>query len=106
MFTDFLRDHRSGVTHDDLSEALAELVQAVVRERKVGKLVFTITVKPFGKDDGLEVAAAIKLDPPKETPGTSIFYPTPEGDLSRRNPNQQELELREIGPAEAHKALA
>jgi len=103
---DFLREHRSGITHDTLSDALQELVAAVVQEGKAGKLVLTIGVKPMGKGDGLEVSADIACKPPKETPGVSIFYPSPENNLVRQDPRQQTMELREIGPETAHKGVA
>ena len=104
-FMDFLREHRGGMTHEQLTDALQELVAAVVTERRPGKLVFTITIKPFGKKDGLEVGAELKITPPKEERGTSIFYVTPENNLVRQDPRQQSMELHEI-PAEAHRGIA
>jgi hypothetical protein len=78
----------------------------VAEERKGGKIVLTITVKPLAKGDGVEVSADVKCSPPLPVAGTSIFYPTPEGDLVRQDPRQQAMDLREIGPAEAHKGIA
>ena len=105
-FMDFLREHRGGATHDELSDALQALVAAVTEEGKTGKLTLTLTMKPIGKNDGLEVSLEHKLNPPKVTPGTSIFFPTPENNLVRQDPRQQALELREIAPASAARALA
>ena len=105
-FMDFLREHRTGITHDILSDALQELVAAVTQEGKAGKLVLTIGVKPMGKGDGLEVAAQVDCKPPKETAGVAIFFPTPDNNLVRQDPRQQSMELREIGPATAHQGLA
>ncbi len=105
-FLDLLREHRTGITHDLLSDALQELVAAVTQEGKAGKLVLTIGVKPMGRGDGLEVSAAIECKPPKETPGVAIFFATPENSLVRVDPRQQAMELREIGPAEAHRGVA
>ncbi|MCB8880097.1 hypothetical protein ACELLULO517_07610 [Acidisoma cellulosilytica] len=105
--TDLLREHRNGVTLDEMSDALQELVAAVTEEGKGGKLTVTITVKPMGRDSGaLEVACDIKAAPPKKTPGTSVFFPTPENNLVRQDPRQQSLELREISVATAHKGIA
>lgn len=105
-FLGLLAEHRTGITHDLLSDALAELVAAVTQEGKAGKLVLTIGVKPMGKGDGLVVSASIECKPPKETPGEAIFFATPEGSLVRQDPRQQALELREIGPAETHRGVA
>lgn len=106
MFQDFLRQHRNGATHDELTDALRVLTLAVAEERRGGKIVLTLTVKPLGKGDGVEVACVVKCSPPEPIAGVSIFYPTVEGDLVRQDPRQQSMELKEIGPAEAHRGLA
>lgn len=105
-FMDFLREHRSGATHEDLSDRLQELVAAVSEENKGGKLVLTITVKPMGKGDGLEVGADIKLAPPLPVPGTSIFFASVDNNLVRQDPRQQAMELREAPPAHVARNLA
>ena len=105
-FHDFLREHRGGVTHDDISDALQTVVAAVVEEGKVGTLTITIKIKPLGKADGLEVSADVKASPPKTTPGVSIFFVSPENNLVRQDPRQQSMELREVGPAMAARGVA
>jgi hypothetical protein len=106
MFMDFLREHRHGATHAELSELLQELTAAVVEERKAGSLTLKITLKPLAKGDGMEVSCDTKLNAPQPVPGVSIFYPTPSNDLVRQDPRQQAMDLKEIGPAEAHRGLA
>jgi hypothetical protein len=105
-FMDFLREHRNGATHDDLSDKLQELVAAVMEEGKSGKITLTVSIKPVGKNDGLEVAAEVKSTLPKKQPGVSIFFASPENNLIRQDPRQQALELREISPASVARALA
>ena len=105
-FYDFLREHRNGVTHDELADALNDLVAAVNEEGKAGTLAFTVSIKPMGKSDGLEVSADIKVKPPKKTAGVSIFFSTPDNNLVRQDPRQQSMELREVAPASAARALA
>ena len=106
-FMDFLREHRNGSTHDELSDALQELVAAVTAEGKAGKLTLTVNIKHAGRDSGaLEVAADIKIAPPKSQPGVSIFFASPENNLIRQDPRQHAMELREIGPATPHKGVA
>ena len=105
-FYDFLREHRNGVTHDELADALNDLVAAVNEEGKAGTLTFTVSIKPMGKSDGLEVSADIKVKPPKKTAGVSIFFSTPDNNLVRQDPRQQSMELREVAPASAARALA
>ena len=105
-FQDLLREHRGGLTHDELSDALHDLVAAVTDEGKAGSLTVTFKVKPMGKGEGLEVSADIKCKPPVKTPGVSIFFATPENALVREDPRQKNLDLREVPPASVARALA
>lgn len=106
-FTDLLREHGNGTTHDDLSDALQELVAKVAEHQKAGKLTFTISIKPAGRDSGaLEVGADIKLALPKAAPAVSIFFVSPANNLVRQDPRQAALELKELGPALAHRGVA
>ena len=98
-FMDFLREHRNGVTHDELSDKLQELVAAVIEEGKAGTLTLTVSIKPVGKADGLEVGADVKVKPPKTAPGVSIFFASPENNLVRQDPRQATMELREVAPS-------
>lgn len=103
-FMDLLREQRSGLAHEELTEGLQELVEAVVSERKAGKLVLTMTVKPNG-DGTVMVTDDVKVTAPKPTRGSSLFFVTPENNLQRQDPKQQSLPLREIGAAEAPREL-
>lgn len=106
-FVDLLREHRTGLTHDTLSVRLQELVAAVSSENRAGSLTITIAMKPAGKDSGaFEVEITSKLKVPEPNGGTSIFYVTPENNLSRADPRQAVMELREVGPSLAHKGIA
>ena len=105
-FQDLLREHRGGLIHDEISEALADLVAAVTDEGKAGSITVTFKIKPMGKGEGLEVSADIKSKPPAKTPGVSIFFATPENSLVREDPRQKSMDLREIGPAAAHRGIA
>lgn len=97
-FLDLLREHRNGLTHDELSDALSDLVQAVTTERKAGKLTFTLSVKPHG-DGAVMVADDLKLTIPRPTKGGSLFFATPEGALVREDPKQHKLPLVAIETA-------
>lgn len=105
-FMDFLREHRGGATHDDLSDRLQELVAAVTDEGRAGTLTMTISIKPLGKNDGLEVGVDLKIKPPVPKVGVSLFFASPENNLVRQDPRQQTMELREVGPASVARSLA
>jgi len=79
-----LQEHRAGATQDLISESLRDLVASVSDENRAGSLTITISVKPIGKGDGLEVGIAHSAKMPKTVPGSAVFFATPSNDLSRR----------------------
>lgn len=104
-FPDFLREHRGGLTHDELGDKLQELVAAVTAEGKGGSLTLTIKVSPSATG-ALDVSDEIKLVLPKETRSHSLFFATPDNNLVREDPRQTKMELRSITPATAHRGIA
>jgi len=105
-FADLLRDHRGGLTHDELTDHLQDLVAAVTDEKKGGYITLTIAIKPMGRGDGLEVSCEIKAKPPTKPAGVSIFYATPENSLVRDDPRQKTMDLREVPSAAVARTLA
>jgi hypothetical protein len=104
---DFLREHRKGATHDELSDALQELVASVEQEGKAGKLALIITVKPAEKVEGaLLVSDEIKLTKPKASKSASVFFVTPENNLVRQDPRQMSMDLHALPPAPVAQSLA
>lgn len=101
-FMDLLREHRQGLSHDELTEALQRLVEAVTEERKPGTLTLRLTIRPQG-DGTVLVSDDITSKPPKRTKAGSMFFVTPENNLERQDPRQTALPLHEIpgGQAEA-----
>jgi hypothetical protein len=96
-FLDFLREHRNGVAHDELSDALQECVAAVVEEGGTAVLTLKITVKSAGAGEGaLMVTDKIETKVPTPLVGGSIFFASPENNLIREDPKQHKLNLTEI----------
>ncbi len=100
-FAAFVQEQRNGGLHGELSLALAELVNAVSEHRKAGTLTLTVKVAP--NNDGLTVTVTdkIKMTAPEGDRGAAIYFVDAEGNLSRRNPYQQELPLREVAERKA-----
>lgn len=103
-FMDFLREHRNGLTHDELTDNLNDLVASVAETGKGGKITITFNVKPNG-EGAVMVLDEVKTTKPKPTKGGSLFFITPENNLVRQDPRQAELSLREIGPSQAPQTL-
>lgn len=97
-FADFLREQGSGRTHDELSEALHELVARVKDTGKGGSVTLVIKVAPLKKsDDVLVVTDDIKKSFPIHDRKPSLTYVDKAGNLTRSDPNQLTFDsLREV----------
>lgn len=97
-FADWLREQAGGKSHDELSEALFDLVQRVRDTGKKGSVIYTISVGPMkGDKDVLVIDDQIKLKLPEHDRKASLFYTDKTGNLTRNDPNQLAFEsLREV----------
>ena len=105
-FLDYLREHRSGASHDMATEQFQALVGAVAAEGKAGTLTITVSVRPsdVGRN-AVMVDMKVAAKPPKAKDPASIWFVTPEGNLEREDPAQQRLALRGLDAAEPPRAL-
>jgi hypothetical protein len=99
----FLAEVEDGELHADLTHAVQTLIadlhegQAVGQARVSGKLT---VVFDFVLTEGVvEVRADIVSKTPKRPRSRSIFWVTPENNLSRRNPRQPDLPFRDVNTA-------
>lgn len=97
-FASWLQEQSGGKTHDELSEALHDLVARVRDTGKKGTVSLTVSVSTMKGDlDVLVVTDEIKLRLPEHDRKPSLFYRDDHGNLSRKDPNQLEFEgLREV----------
>lgn len=96
-FAAFVQEQRNGGLHGELSDALAELVTAVQEHGKAGSLTLTIKVTPNKDGSTVTVFDKTKLALPEGERGAAIYFIDGNGNLTRRNPWQQELPLKEVG---------
>jgi hypothetical protein len=91
-FVDTLRDLRAGEVLEQLDTQLQELVQAVQSTGAGGQLTLTVIVAPTkGAAEAVVVKDQIKLKKPEIKSAGTLMFPTPEGNLSRQHPKQDEL---------------
>lgn len=90
-FSHTLDQLRFGTLSEDLTKALHELTVKCSETGRAGKLSLELQLKP-GKGGQIEVFDDIKLKLPKEERGSSIMFSTPEGNLTREDPRQLQLE--------------
>lgn len=95
-FAAWLQEQRNGALHAELTEQLTELVKSCTEHGKKGSLTLTVTVKP--SDDGyhLFVTDDTKATLPRGERPSALYFSDEDGNLSRRDPRQQELPLRKI----------
>lgn len=95
-FAGFVQEQRGGALHGELSHAFADLVQAAVERGKAGTLVVTIKVSPNSDQQTVTITDKVKLTLPEADRGAAIFFADEHGNVSRQNPRQTELPLREV----------
>lgn len=107
-FTDTLTQIRYGELHDELTDALNEMVTKTTSANKASSLVLKIAIKP-GKGGQIEIVDELKVTLPKEERSHTIMFATPEGNLQREDPRQRtfdgirsvEAETRALRQADA-----
>ena len=81
----------------DLSESFRELVKGLEDHpagKAKGKVALQLSVSIA--DGIVEITGDYKVTAPKLARGRSVFWTTPEGNLTRRNPNQPDLPFRDV----------
>lgn len=95
LFTHTVNQLLYGATASQVSDELAECVGRAQETGKQAKLTLTLTVKPLGRDTGqYEIRDSVKATLPELDRGVTLMFGTPEGDLSRTDPRQADLNLK------------
>lgn len=99
-FSQFLAEIEDGDFQAELTEALREAVAALSDRVKAqgGKprAKIKIDIALAHESGTIEVKADFKAELPKPARGRSIFWATPDNALSKSDPRQQRLPLREV----------
>ena len=91
-FVDTLRDVRAGETLEQLDAELQNLVQAIMRTNKAGKLKFELDIKPMkGSTEAVVCKATVTVKAPVFDDAGTVLFPTPDGNLERSYHKQAEL---------------
>ncbi|MFH9403305.1 hypothetical protein ACH4JS_26670 [Streptomyces sp. NPDC017638] len=96
-FAAFLVGHLNGRVHQALSEELHELLQAVATHGKKGQLVIKVAVEPSKghvEGDPLAISVESDLKAPKSTPPAAIYFVDDDGNPTRNDPRQMQLDFR------------
>lgn len=100
-FIDTLRDVESGTLLEELSEIQNEVIAACQKTLKGGEITIKLSYKPEGEGQ-MTISADFKHKAPTMPRGKTLFFVTPERNLTRQDPRQQNLALRAVdSPAQA-----
>lgn len=99
-FLQTLQDHHYGHSADEATDRLAECLDASEKTGKATELTIKVKIRPVGKQGGgrydVTVESSNKL-PSKEVEA-AIMFVGPDGNLTNKDPRQQELEgMRVVG---------
>lgn len=95
-FAAFLSQVEDGELHQALTDAQRDLIAKLIDHardvggRPKGRIVVDIGYQ-LDKSGMIEIVADFKVTTPKTVRGKSVFYPTPENNLSRHNPRQSDM---------------
>lgn len=97
LFIHTLKNLRRGRTAEELSEQLADAVEAARMTGKAAAVTLTIKIKP---ESGMEGTYSLEDDVnakiPKPDRGRTVLFGTADGNLLTHDPNQQELTLKDV----------
>jgi hypothetical protein len=93
-FAATLMELDKGKLHKDCSEGLWDLIRSCEELKKTGSLTLTIMMKPMDTSDGspMVMYGEVKLKLPVPPSSPTVMYVDEQGNLSRNNPYQPELE--------------
>ena len=95
-FADLLGTHRNGDAQLDASEALVKLIREIRETCRAGEIHFKIKFQPSNAGKILAVTDEIVVKHPKHDKEGDVWFSTQDGGLSKNNPEQMRLPLREV----------
>lgn len=105
--TDQLRDIRGGLMVEELTEKMAEVVNAVLATGKKGNVTLKLYFDPASKGDAvITITDEIKATIPQEKKLGTLMFALPSGTLQRQDPRQTELKLTAVTTPEPATTLA
>ena len=93
-FTRLLQDFRDGESLSELSEVMQKCVAAARETGKSATLKYEITFSPQG--NGIVVTDKVNEKIPQPDREGGIFFADENNNLTKDNPNQKKLDLREV----------
>ncbi len=90
-FLELIQSFRRGELLAQADRQLAKIIEVMADTGGDGSLTITIPLK-FNKAGQIEVTPKVTSKVPQKAMGTGIYFADDEGRLSRRDPNQMDIE--------------
>lgn len=105
-FIGALLEMQNGRVASEINREWADLLNAIIENGGGGTFTLKLAVKPVGTDESgrvsqVEIDHDIKASKPKRRSGKAFFFTTQDGNLSRKDQRQEEIEFASI-KKEAH----
>lgn len=97
-FADWLAEQRGGLAAVEVSEAFNELLESVTELGKPGDLTLVVHVKPASAG-AVFVVDDVRIKKPQPDRSAALFFVDDDHNLTRHDPRQQRLPLREVPKA-------
>lgn len=96
-FGAWMHEQRNGSLHAELGEHLADITARVIELQKSGTLTLTVKIAPTGEGQhSVFISDEVKAKPPEPPRPKALFFSDGKGNLSRRDPRQAELPLKDV----------
>jgi len=104
LFTHVIGQMQGGALLDELSMKLNACVNRSRETGKPSEITVKLKIKPYGQSGQYELTEDIGVKLPRPELGKTLMYGTPDGNLTRQDPNQYSLPLKSV-PAEEKAGL-
>lgn len=91
-----LRLFQAGDFNLKAGELFASVLRGVEDTGKAGRLTITLDVKQ--QNGAVAVLAKVTDKTPEKQPDADLYWTTPDGNLTLRNPAQRDLDLQRVDP--------
>lgn len=75
----------------DYEQAMRDVLDAVIEQQKSGKVTLEIALAYDSSTDAMRVSGVVKKTMPQRKSKQSLFFITPEGNLSRMDTRQKDM---------------
>lgn len=98
-FADFLRELNKGRVHEELTQGLHDVVEAVKATGKSGTLTLKLKIAEQKNTVMLTIEDDVVVNPPKASRQTSLWFVDKDGNVSRSDPSQLDFSSIQAVPS-------